>query len=203
VSEDTKKMNPTRVQTFPTEEGYDVVHVGGKLIGHLYHDVGLGFFLEPNVDDWQVNDLLVGHPDKKTLMQRIRLHAKIINQSRIDMGNGFKIHELDLAGIGDGVTIYQGSDRTPATIVDRTVRTMTVQEDDWTIVSGSAHDGSAKYEFRPSIFGTVMTFRRGQRSYIPATYYDREAKTTKDWVWMHQGVWTLGLGRSKYRDPHI
>lgn len=202
MSEDTK-ISPTRVQTFPTEDGYDVVHVGGKLIGNLYHGVGDGFFLDPNEAEWHIDDLLVGHPDRKTMMQRIRLYAKILHHARLDRERGFKLHELDVAGIGDGVTIHHGSDRVPGTIIDRTIRTMTVQEDDWTRVSGSAHDGSAKYEFRPSIFGTVLTFRRGQRSYIPATYYDREAKTTKDYVWMHQGVWALSLGRSKYRDPHI
>ena len=197
-----RHVGPTSVRTLKTLDGHDEVYVGGKLVGNLYGE-SHRFFMEPNSRDWHIGDLVIGHLEKRTLVQRIRLYAKILNQARIDRENGFKVSELDVAAIGEGVTIHVGSDCIPGTIIDRTVRTMVVQEDECVVVSGSVQDGSAKYEINPSILGTVVTFRRGQRSFIPATYYDHDAKSTKDWVWLHDGAWQLTFGRTKYEDPHI
>ena len=100
-----RPVGPTSVRTLKTLDGHDEVYVGGKLVGNLYGE-SHRFFMEPNSRDWHIGDLVIGHLEKRTLVQRIRLYAKILNQARIDRENGFKVSELDVAGIGEGVTVH-------------------------------------------------------------------------------------------------
>ena len=71
--------------------------------------------------------------------------------------------------VGDGATTGWGSDCYPATVIaisaDRKV--VTIQMDDYKVVSGSTEDGSADYEYAPNPKGSVHVcrwyVRRGSR----------------------------------------
>lgn len=91
--------------------------------------------------------------------------------------------------VGDGVTINLHSDRSPATVVavSPSGKTVTVQKDDWKVVSGSTHDGSAVYEYSLNPEGRKVKARvRKDGRYYPT----RSSKS-------------LSFGRNRYYDPHF
>lgn len=57
-----------------------------------------------------------------------------------------------------------GSDRYPCTVtaVSKSGHTVTVRREEYRVVSGSAHDGSAKYEFTPGTGPGSEVFTRRQ-----------------------------------------
>lgn len=90
--------------------------------------------------------------------------------------------------VGNGVTINLHSDRVPATVVSVSPsgKTVTIQRDDYRVVSGSSFDGSAEYECSPNPDGRTETVRiRKDGRYYPAG----------------SGTRGLSFGRSAYRDP--
>ena len=62
--------------------------------------------------------------------------------------------------VGDAATVCMWSDRHPATVVEvlrfktgkraGQVRAVVIQEDDWKVIKGGEHDGSAEYEYTPN-----------------------------------------------------
>lgn len=102
-----------------------------------------------------------------------------------------QVPELD-----DAATVNCGSDANPATVVEvvlfksgpRTgeVRKVAVQYDDWTVVSGGEHDGSAAYRYSRN---------RGER--VAWFTADRHGRFSN-------GYLSLVLGeRRRYFDPHF
>lgn len=101
--------------------------------------------------------------------------------------------------VGMAATICMWSDRNPATVVEvlrfksgarkGQVRGVLVTEDNYKVVSGSEHDGSAQYEYTSNTQGVRYTFLINQRG----QYVGKGA---------HVGGDKLSLGnREAYRDP--
>ena len=70
--------------------------------------------------------------------------------------------------VGDPATYSVGSDSYPATVVavSKSGHRVTLQDDDWKVVSGSMVDGSAKYTYSPYPQGpTRVATRRADGSY--------------------------------------
>lgn len=99
--------------------------------------------------------------------------------------------------VGGGATFLHWSDRDPGTVVEVAEfksgsnkgrpRKVCVQYDNWRIVSGSAHDGSAEYEYTRDPEGACVWFTwTGKR-------------------WKSEGSSTsVSFGdRSRYQDPHF
>lgn len=68
-------------------------------------------------------------------------------------------YEAETAKVGDGATIYIGSDSYPATIVSRTEKTITVQRDDFRAAPGSDYYGRQVWETTRNPSGSKTTFR--------------------------------------------
>lgn len=106
--------------------------------------------------------------------------------------------------VGMGATILLHSDRHAATITEvRQVGKSTIvttQEDASTCVSGSAHDGSARYEFTRDERGRVRHFRA---TGADGRWEQVELNTdTKRWI--NIGGTGLRIGdRDQYYDPHF
>jgi hypothetical protein len=118
--------------------------------------------------------------------------------------------------VGMGATILMWTDREPATIIDvwhknarkadfgpdGAPREITdglrikVQRDDWAVVSGSGHDGSAVYAYTPNPNGGTSIFEwRGRWIEV------RLNAETKRWIKADSGN-GLSIGnRDKYWDP--
>ena len=104
---------------------------------------------------------------------------------------------------GAGATLGVGTDRYPYTIVEvrhnkrGDIIGVIAQRDDYRVVEGSSHDGSAEYEFTPNPDATEEHFTKrkdkaGRGSFV------RKGCTLKS------GVGRLSItGRSAYRDPHF
>ena len=98
--------------------------------------------------------------------------------------------------VGMGASILYHSDRHAATIVavDRSTRGnvtgVWVQRDETTVVSGSPHDGSAKYHYRPSPENprVLFTLRKNGR-------YVAKGESARDGTALSIGV------RSEYWNP--
>lgn len=96
----------------------------------------------------------------------------------------------------EGATYSVGSDRYPATIVEVTLfasgprkgqpREVTVQTDNWTVVSGSQHDGTAKYVYNRDYGGAKRTFKAQKDGTLGAPGHR-----------LHLG------SRDRYYDPHV
>jgi hypothetical protein len=100
--------------------------------------------------------------------------ALTADNSRFDQGR-FMAAVLDPTpqhgevSIGDGATYSVGSNRYPATVVSFTrflsgarkwqISSVTVQQDEATVVSGSMHDGSAEYEYSPNPHAARQEFK--------------------------------------------
>lgn len=123
------------------------------------------------------------------------MHGSLVN--RLMEGPTAKVPE-----IGMGVTITHWSDREPGTIVEVTnfksgaragqPKEFVVQYDAWKVVSGSAGDGSAKYEYERDPEGRTVTF----------------AFNVKRQRWVEAKTDGKGSGvilgrREKYYDPHF
>lgn len=75
--------------------------------------------------------------------------------------------------VGDGATVCMWSDRNPATITEvlrfksgereGQIRGVVVKADNWKVVSGSEHDGSAQYEYQSNDAARGVTFLVNQR----------------------------------------
>jgi hypothetical protein len=92
--------------------------------------------------------------------------------------------------VGQGVTIYIGSDRHAATIT-RVISTtrFEAQYDEAHIISGSARDGSARYMFTRNDEGVKLTFR-----------LDKKGR----FVSVGGGTYHASVGaRRHYYDPHF
>lgn len=102
--------------------------------------------------------------------------------------------------VGMGATLLMWSDRAPVTIakVNRfasgarkgQVREIHVVPDTWTVVSGSVHDGSAKYDITPADLDNADTLRRAS-VYRP---------TAKGWRSATGNKLSVGT-RDVYSDP--
>ena len=97
--------------------------------------------------------------------------------------------------VGDGATLLFHSDRIPVTVIEVTPfktgpnagkpRRVRVQDDNYTVVSGSEADGSAVYEFSRDESGHISEF----------------SWTGKSWTG-RSGKIVFGI-REKYCDPHF
>jgi hypothetical protein len=97
----------------------------------------------------------------------------------------------------DAATVSIGSDREPATIVKRTAKTITIQRDRVSNMSGPGHDAYANGK------GQVVIFQRDYDAPL-------EVYTLRDnGRWIRKGDpktarGGLGIGRRDYyRDPHF
>jgi hypothetical protein len=61
--------------------------------------------------------------------------------------------------IGDGACYSVGSDRYPATVISKTTRTITVQNDNFTVAREHNYFGAQDYDFTPNPTGHTMTAR--------------------------------------------
>ena len=122
------------------------------------------------------------------------MHGSLVN--RITEGPTSKVPV-----VGMGVTITYWSDRDPATVIEvknfksgtrkGQPREITIQHDDWKVVSGSEGDGSAKYEY-------------SRNAEAATAVYVVNAKGR--WVRKGQGGKGSGLilgSRNRYYDPHF
>lgn len=89
--------------------------------------------------------------------------------------------------VGMGATRLGWTDRYPYTIVEViNERRIVVQADNYRVIRGSAHDGSAEYEYTPDIDAPLITVTK-----------------RKDGKWREMGrsnLFTIGE-RSRYYDP--
>lgn len=89
--------------------------------------------------------------------------------------------------VGMGATRLSWTDRYPYTIVQViSERRIVVQADNYRVISGSAHDGSAEYEYTPYIGAPLVTVTK-----------------RKDGKWRERegnNLFTIGE-RSRYYDP--
>ena len=70
--------------------------------------------------------------------------------------------------VGTGATELMWSDRNPYTVVEVLSPTrIVVKADDYKVISGSGHDGSAQYEYtaRPDATPVILTLRKNGRWY--------------------------------------
>lgn len=90
--------------------------------------------------------------------------------------------------VGDGVTFRIGSDRLACTVVkvSPSGKTVTMQRDNAKVVSGSQHDGSAKYEYEEDRNGSTYVARWS----APVSKFKMSAFGTY-----------AGPGRHEYYDP--
>ena len=119
--------------------------------------------------------------------------------------------------VGMGVTLLGWTDRYAGTIVEVTPITkgrvlVHVTRDDSKVVAGSAHDGSAEYEFVSRPDGARDTFRREedgtwQQVYRQVLEWDDDGRATKlssRWKKFPGGGKGLRIGeREEYRDPRF
>lgn len=131
---------------------------------------------------------------KDIIRKRVAAHAR--RQAESDCEPNW----LDDARVGDGATICIGSDRYAGTIIARTENTITVREDEATVVKGSGHDGSAQYEYARDENGREMTFRRTIRP-LGYSSYESDLKGWKRAIKFRNGCYGLISGRRQYRDP--
>lgn len=96
-----------------------------------------------------------------------------------------------IANIGDGATIYVGSDCYPATVIKVTGRTVVLQRDDYIATEKSDYFGSQDYEYTPNKNGSTDTFslRKDGRLYMKGTEMGRN------------GILCSIGSRRKYTDP--
>lgn len=86
------------------------------------------------------------------------------------------------AKIGDAATILWYSDTTPATIIARTPKSLTVQEDSHKVASGTWPDFTYEYERNPD--GVIRKFHWSEKK-----------------GWQAEGLRLLVGNRRYYRDP--
>lgn len=106
--------------------------------------------------------------------------------------------------VGMGATVLMHSDRRAATIIEilkvgqSTI--LTVQNDNATRVSGSAHDGSARYEFSRNPRGSTRHFR----AKLPDGRWQEVMQNPETGRWIQIGGTGLRIGeRDHYIDPHF
>jgi hypothetical protein len=94
-----------------------------------------------------------------------------------------------MINIGDGVTIAVGSDMGPFTVIGftKSQKTVTVQGDDWKIVSGSFQTNDAVIEYTRNPNGEIRVIRFSKR-------FNRYQ--------VHQYMPAYIGSRRYYRDPH-
>jgi hypothetical protein len=103
--------------------------------------------------------------------------------------------------IGQGATTLGYSDRHAASVVEvlKGGELIAVQRDHAKVVKGSAHDGSAEYEYEPNPDGPIYWFRRGKDGRWEHVYKNPESGR-----WKKSGGNGLILGmRREYYDPHF
>jgi hypothetical protein len=117
--------------------------------------------------------------------------------------------------VGMGVTLLGWTDRYAGTIVEvepiaKGSVLVHVMRDESKVIAGSAHDGSAEYEFTPATSGARYTFRRNDDGTWSEVYrkvleWDDEgnpSKVSPRWSKMTGGGKGLRIGeREEYRDP--
>ncbi len=107
------------------------------------------------------------------------------------------------AEVGMGATLLMWTDRHAATIIDvegdglSAGTILTVQEDHAKIVSGSAMDGSAEYEYSPNPEGYKKYFRLSAKGFWDCIYRNEQ---TGRWNKSSSGGLAIGY-RREYRDP--
>ena len=96
-----------------------------------------------------------------------------------------------IANIGDGATIYVGSDCYPATVIKVTGRTVVLQRDDAAPADDFEYYGNQNYNFTPNKNGSTDTFslRKNGRLYMKGTEMGRN------------GIRCSIGSRRKYSDP--
>lgn len=96
-----------------------------------------------------------------------------------------------IANIGDGATIYVGSDCSAATVVKATARTVVLQRDIATPTENSDYFGSQDYTFEPNPRAEQITFslRKNGGLYMKGTEMGRNGINC-----------TIG-SRRQYRNP--
>tara|TARA_R100001510_G_scaffold48859_1_gene46917 strand:+ start:466 stop:786 length:321 start_codon:yes stop_codon:yes gene_type:complete len=95
--------------------------------------------------------------------------------------------------VGDGATIFVGSDRYAATVVEvsKTGHRVIVQRDSATLVGGNFFGTVQEHEFRRNPDGKKTTFTR------------RRDGGYREQGCHYNGARFLGAGRDQYRDPHF
>lgn len=96
-----------------------------------------------------------------------------------------------LANIGDGATIYIGSDRTAATVVKVTPKTVTLQRDNSTPAADFDFYANQSYDFTPNPEAgeSVFSLRQDGKLYMRGTEMGRN------------GIRCSIGTRDQYRDP--
>lgn len=100
---------------------------------------------------------------------------------------------MAIANIGDGATIYVGSDCYAATVIKVTARTIVLQSDNAAPADDYEYYGNQSYNFSPNINGLTDTFtlRKDGRLYMKGTEMGRGGIRC-----------TIG-SRRKYTDPSV
>lgn len=100
------------------------------------------------------------------------------------------------AKVGMGATLLSWTDRHAATVVHVSGDIVGVKRDNAKVVSGSAHDGSAVYEFSHNQEASTELFRRGKDGKYHGVYLNKETGRYKK-----NGNNILIGRREEYRDP--
>lgn len=104
-----------------------------------------------------------------------------------------------------GATILGWTDRHPATVMDvfeaGKFTYLHVVRDDFEVVNGSIHDGSAEYKYtpRPDDAGDHYRFKTDGSSGFEKVFWNKE---TNRWNVISKGGLSVGR-REKYYDPHF
>jgi hypothetical protein len=95
--------------------------------------------------------------------------------------------------VGTGVTIHYVTDCRPGTVikVSPSGKTLTVQRDEWKVVKGSCHDGSAEYEYSRDPNGIIEVYSLRSNGRYVITGSDKRGTCLQ-----------IGI-RRYYYDPHF
>ena len=99
---------------------------------------------------------------------------------------------IKMPNIGDGATIHSYTDRNPATVIFVSDREIQIQSDNYEVVSGSEHDGSAEYVYYRNLTGHVTCIRPIRSGHLKGQWRVNGRKDGN----------SVSFGnRSRYRDP--
>lgn len=135
------------------------------------------------------------HPKEKVMLKAGTQTGSLINHLQSRMVKGQPVPE-----VGMGATLLGWTDRSPATIIKveeaGKFLYITVRSDFARVVSGSAHDGSAEYEYSPNPEGYEQIFRIKEGGTWEKVVRNLD---TGRWVKREGGIF-IGK-RERYYDP--